>query len=167
MRHGLLHRFAQGNAAAAFFCKSAAGLDQRRIGEKALRRARCKLHPHFCAADHEGIPHVISRIPEINQLFSAQCAEMLPDRQKIRQNLRWMKFVGQPVPHGNRRIFCKRFNNLLPISAIFDSVEHRAEHPRGICNTFFFPDLRAGGIKISAMHTEIMRRHFKAAASAR
>lgn len=116
-----------------------ARFDQSLIREVRLRRTGDKVHPHLCAADHQGVAHVVPRVAHVHELFAGQIAEMLLDRQEIGQNLRGVKFVRQSVPDGDARVFCQLLDDLLPVAAVFNAVVHAAEHTRGVGDRFFLP----------------------------
>ena len=88
---------------------------------------------------------------------------MLPDRQKIRQNLRRMELIGQTIPDRYAGILCQILDDFLTKAAIFNAVKHTAEYPCGVRNALLLADLGTGRIQISNLHTEIMRCNFKAA----
>ena len=141
-------------------------LDQLRVGEVCFRRAGDKVHAHLCAADHEGVAHVVARVAQIHELDALELAEMLLNRQEIRQNLRRVELVRQPVPDAHAGVFRQILHDLLPIAAVLDAVKHAAEHARGVGDALLFADLRALRVEIDRVHTEIGRRHLEAAAGA-
>ena len=142
-------------------------LDQHLVREIRLRRAGDKVHPHLCAADHQGVAHVVPRVAHVHELFAGQIAEMLLDRQEIGQNLRGVKFVRQSVPDGDARVFCQLLDDLLPVAAVLNAVVHTAKHARSVGDGFLFADLRAGRVEIRDRHAQIMRRDLERAARPR
>ena len=78
-----------------------------------------------------------------------------------------MKFVGQTVPHGYRRICRQLLHDPLPVAPILNPVEHAGKHPRRVGDALLFPDLRTRGVKIGRPHAEIPRGDLKTAAGAR
>ena len=104
------------------------------------------MHTHLGTTDHQGIAHIVAGIPHINKIDALQTAEMLFDRQKVGQNLRGMKFVGQPVPNGDGSVFGKLFHNFLAEATVFNAVVHPTEDTGGVGNGLLFADLRPGGI---------------------
>ena len=124
------------------------------------------MQPQFCTADHQGIRHIIAAVAHENELFAPERSEMLADGQHIRQNLRRVEFVCQAVPDGNAGIFCQFLHDVLAEAAILDTVIQAAQNTGGVCDGFFFADLRACGIQIGDMHPEIIGGDLEGAASA-
>ena len=75
-----------------------------------------------------------------------------------------MELVRQTVPYGNAGIFRKLLDDLLAVSSVLYAVIHTAEHSRRIGDRLLTPDLRACGVKVSHVHTEIVSGHFKGTA---
>ena len=119
------------------------------------------MHAHLRAGNHQGISHIIPGVPHISQFYPFQMPEMLPYRQKIRQHLGRVEFIGQSVPYRYASIFCQFLHNLLPVAPVLDPVIHPPEYPRRVRNALFFPDLGTRRIKIGCPHAQIMRRHLK------
>ena len=67
--------------------------DELRIGEVALGRAGREVHAHLRAADHEGVAHVEARVAHVDEVDVLQRAEVLPDGQEVREDLRRVKLV--------------------------------------------------------------------------
>jgi len=59
---------------------------------------------------------------------------MLLHGQQIRQQLRWVKLVGQAVPHRHASKFGQRLDDFLAVAAILNAVIHAAQHAGGILN---------------------------------
>ena len=74
-----------------------------------------------------------------------------------------MKFIGQSIPYRNTCILCQLLYDLLPISAVLNTVKHPAEYSCRIFDALLLTDLGARRIQISHMHTQIMRCHLKRA----
>ena len=91
---------------------------------------------------------------------------MFAHGQQIRQNLRGVEFVRQPVIHRHARIARQFFHRFLAESAIFHRIEHSAQHARRVFNAFFVPDLAAGWLQVGYARALVARRHFKRAARA-
>mgnify|MGYP005766885567 CR=1 FL=1 len=124
------------------------------------------MHPQLGAPDHQGITHIVAGVAHINQTDIFQMPEMFTDRQHIGQNLGGMVLVCQPVPHGNARIFCQFLHDLLPVSAVLNTVKHPSQHSGSVRYTFLFSNLRTGRIQVSGSHTQIVGRHLKRTAGA-
>lgn len=67
-----------------------------------------------------------------------------------------MEFIGKAIPHGHARILGERFDDLLPIAAVFDAVEHAPEHARGVLDRFLIADLRTRRVEIGNRHAQIV-----------
>ena len=142
-------------------------LDQVRIREIRFRRAGDKVHAHLRTADHKRVAHVIPRVAHIDKLLARQVAKMLLNRQKVGEDLCGMEFVCQAIPDRNTCVLCQIFDDLLPVTPVFNAIVHAAEHARSICNRFLFANLRAGRVEIGDCHAQIMRCNLKRAACAR
>ncbi len=137
-----LHRvLTEAQDSAAFRRNALTFRNQRRIRKIFLRRTRGEIQAHFCAADHQRIAHIIARIAQIYKIDALQTAEMLPNGEKIRQNLCRVKFVGQTVPDRHARIFRQLLDNILSEAAVFNAVKHAAEHTRRIRYALLLSDL--------------------------
>ena len=142
-------------------------VDQAGIRMVFLRRAGDEVHAHFGAAHHQGIAHIVTGVPHVNQLDAGEGTEVLPDGQEVSQDLGRVEFIGQAVPDRNAGIAGQVFHDLLPETAVFDSVKHTAEHPGGIGDAFLFADLAAGGIQVGAVHSQVVRGDLEGAARTR
>ena len=118
------------------------------------------------AGDHERIAHVIAGVAHIDQLQSFQPAEVLPDRQHIRQHLSRMILVCQPIPYRNSRIPGQFLHDLLSEAPVFDAVIHPSQHPCRVLDALFLAHLGTCRPKISCTHSHIMSCHFKGTAGA-
>ena len=56
------------------------------------------------------------------------------------------------------------FHDFLTEAAVFDAVEHSAQHSCGVGDGFLLADLRAGGVKVGHAHAQVTACHFKGAA---
>ena len=124
------------------------------------------MHAELGAADHQGVCHIVAAVAEEHELAALQAAEVLADRQHIRQDLRGMEFVRQAVPDGDAGVFCQLLHDALAEAAVFDAVIQAAEHAGRVSNGFLFADLGAGRVEISNVHAEVVRGHLKGAARA-
>ena len=97
----------------------------------------------------------------VDQFFTLQVAKMLPDGEKIRQNLGGVEFVGQAVPHGHTGVGSQSFHDLLAKTTVFDAVIHPTQHTGGVSNGLLLTQLGAAGIQIGGMHTEIGGGHLE------
>ena len=86
---------------------------------------------------------------------------MLPDGEKICQNLRGVEFVGQAVPHGHTGVGSQSFHDLLAKTTVFDAVIHPTQHTGGVSNGLLLTQLGAAGIQIGGMHSEIGGGHLE------
>ncbi len=77
-----------------------------------------------------------------------------------------MEFVGQAVPHGYTRIFGQLLDRGLGEAAVFDAVEHAAQHAGGVFHRFLDADLRAGRAEIRDVGTLVIGGYFEGAAGA-
>lgn len=125
------------------------------------------MHAHLRTADHEGVAHVEARIAHIDEMDAVERAEMLPDGQEVREDLRRVKLVRQAVPDRDGGVLRQLLDDALAVAAVFDAVEHAREHTRGVGDALLLADLRAGGVEIRAAHAQIVRRDLEAAARAR
>ena len=144
-----------------------AGSDQLRTRPVFFRRAGNEVHAHFRAANHQRVSHVVSGISHVDQFDAFQRAEMLPDRQEIRQDLGRMELIGQAVPYRDSGITIQVLHDLLPVSPVLNPVKHTAQNPRCIGNAFLFTYLAPGGIQIGTVHSQVISSDLKGAASAR
>mgnify|MGYP006974605941 CR=1 FL=1 len=88
---------------------------------------------------------------------------MLNNGHKVGENLGRMEFVGQAVPYGNTRILGKLLNDLLTVTAVFNTVIHSAKHTRGVGNAFLFADLRSRRVEIGHAHAKVACGNLKGA----
>ena len=92
------------------------------VRQEFFRSAGHEVHAHFGAADHEGVAHIVPGIPQIHQLDPGKGAEVLPDGQKVRQDLGGVELIGQTVPHGDPGVFRQLLHDLLTVAPVFDAV---------------------------------------------
>ena len=159
--HSRFHIFRQGNRRSRAFCNFFAFLHQLPVRKILFRRTSRKMHPHLSTGYHQGISHIITRIPHISKTDIFQISKMLAYRQQIRQHLRRMELVRQAVPYRNFRILCQFLHDVLPEAAVFDPFIHAGKNSCRIRNAFLLADLRDGRIEIRRSHPQIVCRYFK------
>ena len=138
--------------------------DQSLIREVFLRRAGDKVHPHFRAANHQGVAHVVTGITHIDKLDALQMAKVLLDCQEVRQNLGRVEFIGQAVKDRDTGVFCQILDDGLTEAPVLDAVIHPAQDPGRIGDGLFVAHLGAGGAEVRRVHAQIVRRNFEGAA---
>src|SRR2546429_10029402 len=79
----------------------------------------------------QGMANVVA-VADISQLESAQSAEALFEREKIRQGLAGMELVGKRVDHRNAGVCGHFLEHLLRINARHDAVNPAVEVARHI-----------------------------------
>ena len=166
---GAVHRvgvLAQGHAAAAFRRQRPAARSQRRVRPVGLGRAGHKIQPHLGAADHQAVAHVVPRVAQVGEFQALQGAELLPQRQKIRQDLGGVELVGQAVPHRHVGVLRQFLHDLLPEAPVLDALEHARKHLRRVRNGLLLADLAARGVQVGGAHPQVAGRHLKGAARA-
>jgi hypothetical protein len=57
---------------------------------------------------------------------------MFQHGHQICEDLGWVKFVGQTVPHRYARVFAQLLNDGLTVTTVFDAVIHTAQHTGGV-----------------------------------
>ena len=93
------------------------------------------------ARDHEGIPHIVARIPHISEFFPGQTSQMLTYRQEIGQKLGRMVLICQAVSDRDAGIAGELLNPGLLKTAVLDAVEHSSQHARRIADALLLSDL--------------------------
>ena len=164
--HGLLRLGAEVQGRAGPGGDLPAGFDQRGIGEVFLRGAGHKVHAHLCTAHHQRVAHVVAGVAHVHQLDPFKRSEVLPDGQEIRQDLRGVELVGQPVEHRHPGIVRQGVHDLLAVAPVLDAVEHPAQHPGGVGDGLLLADLGALGVQIGAAHAQVRGRDLEGAAGA-
>ena len=92
---------------------------------------------------------------------------MLLDRQKVRQDLRWMKFVRQAIPNRYASVLCQFLDRLMRKPTKLDTIKHPSEHFRRIFDGFFFAELDIVFAEIFRRNAEVVCCHRKGATRAR
>ena len=82
------------------------------------------MHTHLRAADHEGVAHVEARVAHVDEVDVLQRAEVLPDGQEVREDLRRVKLVRQPVPDRDGGVLRQLLDDALAEAAVLNAVEH-------------------------------------------
>ena len=91
---------------------------------------------------------------------------MLPDGQKVCQNLGGVKFIGQAVPHRDTGEPAQILHDFLPVTPVLDSIVHPSQHPGGIGYALLLANLRGRGIQEGAVHSQVIGGNLKGAAGA-
>ena len=136
--------------------------NQRLVGPIGFRGAGHETQSHFRAAYHETVAHIIAGVAQVNQLDAFQLAEMLLNRQEIRQDLRRVKLVRQTVERRHARVFCDFLHNGLTVAAVFNAVVHPPKDPRRIRDALLDAHLTSRR-NVGGAHAQVIRRHFKRA----
>ena len=66
---------------------------------------------------------------------------MLLHGQEVGEDLGGMELVGEAVPDGDAGIGGQFFDPFLAVAAVFDAVEHAAEHAGGVLDGLLHADL--------------------------
>ena len=157
-----------GNPGARGLRQFAAGFHQRRVRGALRRGDGSEIHTHFRRRDHQRIGHVVVRVAQKAQFhFGQRLLRMFAHRQHVGQRLRRVKFIGQAVPYRNARVFGQRVHDVLPVSAVFDSVVDAPQHAGRVFQRLFFTHLRTGGAQIGDPCALIVGRHFERTARPR
>ena len=91
---------------------------------------------------------------------------MLPDGEKVRQNLGGVELVGKAVEHGHPGVLGQLLHDLLAEAPVLDAVKHAAQDPCGVGNGLLDADLGAGGSQVGGSHAQILGGHLKGAEGA-
>ena len=91
---------------------------------------------------------------------------MLAHGQHIREYLRGVELVREPVPDGDGGVLGELLDGLLREAAVLYAVEHPREHPRRVGDGLLLPELRARGVEVDGVHAEVEGRRLKGAARA-
>ena len=75
--------------------------------------------------------------------------------EQVGQDLGWVRFIGQTIPHWHTGIASKFFDLCLRVSAILDAIIHPAQDTSGILHGFLAPDVGASWAYIGDMSTLI------------
>ena len=140
--------------------------DESRVGPVFFGGAGGEVQPHLGAAHHQAVAHVVAGVPEIDEVDPFQLAEVLPDGQKVGQDLGGVELVGQAVPDRHAGVVGQLLYDLLAVAAVLDAVKHPAQHPGGVGDGFLFADLAARGVQIGHFHAQVVGGHLKAAPGA-
>src|SRR5690349_19727334 len=92
---------------------------------------------------------------------------MLLHREKVCQNLRWMGFIGKPVPYRHTSILSKFFNLCLTESAILDTIVHATKDAGGVLHCLLVTNMRAAWADVGDVSSLVERGYFESAARAR
>ena len=88
---------------------------------------------------------------------------MLPNGQKIRQNLGGMELIGQTVPNGNACVLRQFLYNRLTVATVLNTVIHPAQNPGGVSDRLLLAHLGAARAKVGHSHTQIRTGYLKGA----
>src|SRR2546421_11964616 len=92
---------------------------------------------------------------------------VLPHGEKIGQNLRGVKFIREPVPHGDTRVLRQFVSLLLGKAAILDAIVHAPEHARRVLHALLVADMRTTWANIGDIGPLVEGSYLKATARTR
>ena len=125
------------------------------------------MHAHFGTAVHPGVGHVVARIAAEDDLdLVERLADVLLNGQKVRENLRGMVNVGQPVPNGNTRVRGQCLHHGLFKAAVLDAVVVATEHDRRILPALLLAHVAHRGGEIGDVSALILGGNLKRTAGA-
>lgn len=97
------------------------------------------MEAHLGAAHHQAVAHVVAGVAEVDEVDALEMTEVLPDGEEVGQDLGGVELVGQAVPDRHTGVVGEVFHDLLAVAAVFDAVEHPAQHPGGVGDGLFLP----------------------------
>ena len=122
--------------------------------------------PHVHAEQRPGHQQRVRRVvPAVAEVAVAHLGQRLADviahGEDVGQHLGGMPVVGEPVPHRHSGVGPQRLHRLLRGPAVFDPVEHPAEHPGGVLHRLLVAELRILRPQVGDMGTLVVRSHLE------
>ena len=134
--HARRHVFRQRDFPTVLFRQRAALCHQALFRPAGFRGHQAQIQPGQRRRFQHRVAHVVARVARVDQrhLVKRLARQVLLHGQQVRQQLRRVELVGQPVPHRHARILRQRFDDFLAVPAILNAVVHPPEHARGVLN---------------------------------
>ena len=124
-----------------------------------------KVHPHFGAAVHPGVAHVVAHIPGKYHLHVLQrLGAVLLNGHHVRQYLGRMVRIRKPIPHGHAGMLRQLLHDLLVEAPVLDAVKEPAQYLGGVLHALLLSHLAASGVQIGDVCPLLGSSHLKGAA---
>ena len=146
-------------------CQGAAFRNQRSFRPACLWRDQTQIQTGKRRSFEHRIAHVVTCVTCIDQRHFVErfTGQMLLHGEKIRQQLRGVKLIGQAVPYRHASVFRQCFDNLLTIAAILNTVIHATKHAGSVFYRLFMTNLAAAWAEISNTSTLVICGNFERA----
>jgi hypothetical protein len=121
------------------------------------RRGDPHVHPELRAADQVRVRHVEARVAEVAERDVVErLRDVLADRQEVREHLRRVPLLSQPVEDRHARPLRERVHVLVD-AAVADRVVDAAEHARGVLHRLLAAEVRAARPDVGDVRALVVR----------